>query len=64
MYLVEPEMATSIFAVNIAFFALGGLLLGRFADLYGRRIMLIIAITIYTIAAFLLVPFHNSFPEL
>jgi len=64
MYLVEPEMATFIFAVNIAFFALGGLLLGRFADLYGRRIMLIIAITIYTIAAFLLVPFHNSFLEL
>ncbi len=64
MYLIEPEMATSIFTVNIAFFALGGLLLGRFADLYGRRIMLIIAITIYTIAAFLLVPFHNSFLEL
>ncbi|MEM4971270.1 MAG: MFS transporter [Sulfolobales archaeon] len=64
MYLVEPEMATFIFAVNIAFFALGGFLLGRLADLYGRRVMLIIAITIYTIAAFLLVPFHGSFLEL
>ncbi|MEM1610700.1 MAG: MFS transporter [Sulfolobales archaeon] len=64
MYLVEPEMATFIFAVNIAFFALGGFLLGRLADLYGRRVMLIIAITIYTIAAYLLVPFHGSFLEL
>jgi len=64
MYLVEPERATTIFAVNIAFFALGGILLGRLADLYGRRVMLIIAILVYTIATILLIPFHGGFLEL
>jgi len=64
MYIVEPERATTIFAVNLAFFALGGLLLGRSADLYGRRVMLIVAIVVYTSATFLLIPFHGGFAEL
>jgi len=64
MYLVEPERATEIFAVNLIFFMLGALALGRLADLYGRRVMLITSILIYTIATILLIPFHGGFVEL
>lgn len=64
MYLVEPEKATEIFAVNLVSFMLGSLALGRLADLYGRRAMLISAITIYTVSSVLLIPFHSGFTEL
>ncbi len=64
MYLVEPERATEIFAVNLVSFMLGSLALGRLADLYGRRVMLIVAILIYTIASILMIPFHGGFIEL
>lgn len=64
MYLVEPERATEIFAANLISFMLGALALGRLADLYGRRVMLITSISIYTVAAILLIPFHGGFAEL
>lgn len=62
--IVEPGVATTIFSINLLAFMLGSQVLGRLADIYGRRIMLIIAISIYTVATLLLVPLHGGFTEL
>lgn len=62
--IVEPGLATTIFSINLLAFMLGAQVLGRLADIYGRRVMLIVAISIYTAATFLLVPLHGGFTEL
>jgi len=62
--IVEPGLATTIFSINLLAFMLGAQVLGRLADIYGRRVTLIIAISIYTAATFLLVPLHGGFTEL
>lgn len=62
--IVEPGLATTIFSINLLAFMLGAQVLGRLADIYGRRVMLIVAISIYTAATLLLVPLHGGFTEL
>lgn len=61
--IVEPGLATTIFSINLLAFMLGAQVLGRLADIYGRRVMLIVAISIYTAATLLLVPLHGGFTE-
>jgi MFS family permease len=47
LYIISPDHAIYIMAINSIAFMLGSVFLGRLADLFGRRVLLITTLSIY-----------------
>ncbi len=59
-YLIAPDVAPTIFALNLLSETAGAILLGRLADIYGRRVLFALSLTLEVIALLLLVPFYSN----
>ena len=60
-YLIAPTKAPLIFALNLLSETAGAIVLGRLADIYGRRAMFSLSLMLEVIALLLLVPLHSNF---
>jgi MFS family permease len=62
LYIILPlELTTIVFSINLIAFTLGSLILGRLADIVGRRIMFIISLLLYLVSGIFLAVFHEDF---
>jgi len=61
LYIIAPDTALYILAINSIFFMIGAVFLGKLADLYGRRILLITSLIIYLVGTILLLFLHENF---
>ncbi|MEZ0289766.1 MAG: MFS transporter [Sulfolobales archaeon] len=60
LYIVAPDSAIYVLAANSAAFMIGAVALGRLADLFGRRVLLIVSLVIYLIGVALYLFLHRS----
>ena len=61
LYLVvPPEIASMIFAINLVSEAAGAIILGRLADIYGRRVMFALSLALEAIGLILLFPLYQN----
>ncbi len=59
-YLIAPDIAPAVFALNLLSETAGAIFLGRLADIYGRRILFALSLTLEVTALLLLVPFYSN----
>jgi len=60
-YLIAPEKAPLVFTLNLISETIGAIILGRLADIYGRRVMFAFSLTLEVLALLLLVPLYGNF---
>ena len=60
-YLIAPKKAPLAFALNLISETVGAVILGRLADIHGRRVMFAFSLTLEVLALLLLVPLYNNF---
>lgn len=59
-YVLAPDMALLVLSANLLAEALGAVLLGRFADAYGRKRMFMLSLALESASLILLFPLHTS----
>ncbi|MEM4798938.1 MAG: MFS transporter [Sulfolobales archaeon] len=64
LYLIAPDIAIYVLAINSLAFMIGAIALGRLADLFGRRILLITSLAIYFIGTVLFLLLHRIYEAL
>ena len=60
-YLIAPEKAPLVFALNLLSETAGAIILGRLADVYGRRAMFAFSLMLEVLTLLLLVPLYSNF---
>ncbi len=64
LYIVAPDTALYVLATNSLFFMIGAVFLGRLADLFGRRVLLITSLLIYLVGTILFLFLHSDFIQI
>ncbi len=59
-YIVCPELGPAIFALNLLSETAGAILLGRLADIYGRRTMFMVSLAVEVASLTLLFPLYRN----